>query len=103
MNGVRGKVMKALLLMLAAVLIAPAPARSQGVIDVSRVTCKQLLASDDDMQRLIGSWIAGYFSASRNLSVVDFRTTERNTKVIGNYCRTHKSATVMHALAKNWR
>lgn len=55
------------------------------------------------MQRLISSWMAGYFSASKNLSVVDFRYTERNSKVIGNYCRTHKSETVMNAMVKNWR
>ena len=79
------------------------PARSQGILDLSLITCKQLLDSDADMQRLISSWMAGYFSASKNLSVVDFRYTERNTKVIGSYCRTHKSDTVMNAMVKNWR
>jgi len=78
-------------------------ARSQGIIDLSLLTCRQLLNSDADMQRLISSWMAGYFSASKNFSVVDFRYTERNSKVIGNYCRTHKSETVMNAMVKNWR
>ena len=89
---------------LAIALITPAaPARAQGILDLSLLTCKQLLGADDDMQRLISSWMAGYFSASKNLSVVDFRYTERNTKVIGNYCRTHKSETVMNAMVRNWR
>jgi acid stress chaperone HdeB len=81
--------------------VVATPARSQGVLDLSLLTCKQLLNSDADMQRLLSSWIAGYFSASKNLSVVDFRYTERNTKVIGSYCRTHKSDTVMNAMVKN--
>ena len=96
--------MKSVLIALSMLLtVLAVPARSQGVIDLSLVTCKQLLASDDDMQRLISSWMAGYFSASKNLSVVDFRYTERNSKVIGSYCRAHKSETVMNAMVKNWR
>ena len=96
--------MKPSLFVLAIALVAPAtPARPQGILDLPRLTCRQLLNADDDMQRLISSWLAGYFSASRNLSVVDFRYTERNTKAIGSYCQTHKSETVMNAMMKNWR
>jgi acid stress chaperone HdeB len=96
--------MKFVLITLSILLtVAATPARSQGILDLSLLTCKQLLNADADMQRLISSWMAGYFSASKNLSVVDFRYTERNTKVIGGYCKTHKSETVMNAMAKNWR
>jgi acid stress chaperone HdeB len=80
-----------------------APATAQVTIDLSLVTCKQLLAADPERQTLISSWMAGYFSASKNLNVVDFRYAERNRKVIGNYCKTHKSDTVMNAMQKNWR
>jgi acid stress chaperone HdeB len=91
-------------LVLAIALSVPStPAQSQGILDLSLITCKQLLETDTDMQRLISSWMAGYFSASKNLSVVDFRYTERNTKVVGSYCKTHKSETVMNAMVKNWR
>jgi acid stress chaperone HdeB len=79
------------------------PATAQVTIDLSLITCKQLLATDAERQTLISSWMAGYFSASKNLNVVDVRYVERNGKVIGNYCRTHKSDTVMNAMQKNWR
>jgi acid stress chaperone HdeB len=96
--------MKFVLIALSILLtVVATPARSQGILDLSLLTCKQLLNADADMQRLISSWMAGYFSASKNLSVVDFRYTERNTKVIGSYCKTHKSETVMNAMVKNWR
>ena len=96
--------MKSLLITLSISLtVAATPARSQGIIDLSLLTCRQLLNSDADMQRLISSWMAGYFNASKNLSVVDLRYTERNTKVVGSYCKTHKSETVMNAMVKNWR
>jgi len=80
-----------------------APATAEVTIDLSLITCKQLLAAERERQIFISSWMAGYFSASKNLSVVDFRYAERNRKVIGNYCKTHKSDTVMNAMQKNWR
>ena len=79
------------------------PARAQAVLDLSLVTCRQLLESDAERQALIGSWMSGYFSASKNLDTLDFRYVERNRRVIGNYCKAHKSETVMSAMQKNWR
>jgi acid stress chaperone HdeB len=79
-----------------------APAKAQAVLDLSLITCQQLLASDAERQALIGSWMSGYFSVSKNLDTLDFRYVERNRRVVGNYCKTHKSETVMNAMQKNW-
>jgi acid stress chaperone HdeB len=79
------------------------PAKAQVVLDLSLITCQQLLASDTERQALIGSWMSGYFSASKNLDTLDFRYVDRNRRVVGNYCKTHKSETVMSAMQKNWR
>jgi acid stress chaperone HdeB len=87
---------------LAFALVPTSPARAE-IIDLSLVTCKELLTGDPDRQVLISSWMAGYFSASKNLNVMDFRYTERNRRAIGNYCKTHKTDTVMNAMQKNWR
>ena len=84
-------------------LATAAVARAQVVVDLSLITCKQLLEADREKQTLISSWMSGYFSASKNLSIVDFRYVERNGKVVGNYCKSHKSDTVMNAMQKNWR
>jgi acid stress chaperone HdeB len=80
-----------------------APASAQVVIDLSLITCKQLLESDTERQSLISSWMSGYFSATKNLNELDIRYVKRNAKVVGNYCKTHKSDTVMNAMQKNWR
>jgi acid stress chaperone HdeB len=79
------------------------PAKAQAVLDLSPITCQQLLASDAERQALIGSWMSGYFSATKNLETLDFRYVERNRRVVGNYCKTHKAETVMSAMQKNWR
>jgi acid stress chaperone HdeB len=80
-----------------------APAKAQVVLDLSLITCKQFLASDPERQALIGSWMSGYFSATKNLNILDLRYVERNRKVVGSYCKTHKSDTLMSAMQKNWR
>ena len=50
-----------------------APAGAQVVLDLSLITCKQLLDSDAERQALISSWMSGYFSATKNLNELDFR------------------------------
>ena len=72
-----------------------APVSAQVVID--------LLDWDAERQALISSWMSGYFSATKNLNDLNFRYVNRNAKVVGNYCKTHKSDTVMNAMQKNWR
>ena len=70
-----------------------APVSAQVVID--------LLDSDVERQVLISSWMSGYFSATKNLS--ELRYVKRNATVVANYCKTHKSDTVMNAMQKDWR
>ena len=87
----------------ALLLTSIVPASAQVVIDLSVITCKQLLESDTERQSLISSWMSGYFSATKNLNELDIRYVKRNAKVVGNYCKTHKADTVMNAMQKNWR
>jgi acid stress chaperone HdeB len=102
---IRKTAMKPSIFVVAAIVLSTmtSAAKAQVVVDLSLITCKQLLDSDQERQTLISSWMAGYFSASKNLNVVDFRYVKRNGNVIGKYCKTHKSDTVMNAMQKNWR
>lgn len=102
---IRNTAMKRSMFVVATMMLSAmtSAARAQVVVDLSLITCKQLLESDQERQTLISSWMAGYFSASKNLNVVDFRYVKRNGNVIGKYCKTHKSDTVMSAMQKNWR
>ena len=82
---------------------AAIPAKAQVVIEMSLITCKQYMASDSERQELIASWTSGYFSASKNLSVVDFGYVARNRKVVGAYCKKHPGESLMSAIQKNAR
>jgi acid stress chaperone HdeB len=96
--------MKRIIVAIASVLVCglAVSAKAQAVLDLSLITCQQLLAADAERQALIGSWMSGYFSASKNLDTLDFRYVERNRRVVGNYCKAHKSETVTSAMQKNW-
>jgi acid stress chaperone HdeB len=95
------RVIVAIFTLLPVALAAPAGAQT-GVLDLSLLTCKQLLDTPPEQQVLINSWMGGYFSASRNITTIDVRYVDRNVKVMAKYCKAHKAETVMSALQKNW-
>jgi acid stress chaperone HdeB len=88
--------------MLAAASLAP-PAKAQVIVDMSLITCGQFLSYDPDRKELVASWMSGYFSASKNLNMLDFRYVKRNSQVINAYCRGHKGETLMSAIQKKAR
>ena len=82
---------------------AAIPAKAQVVIDMSLITCKQYIDADPDRKELVASWLSGYFSASKNLNVLDFGYVARNKRVVGNYCKKRPGETLMSAIQKNAR
>jgi acid stress chaperone HdeB len=85
------------------VMAAAIAAKAQVVIEMSQITCKQFMTSDPDRKELVASWMSGYFSASKNLNVLDFRYVERNRKVVETYCKKRPGETLMSAIQKNAR
>ena len=77
------------------------PARSQIILDMSLVTCKQYLESDLERRELIAAWMSGYFNASRNQPRVDFARFTRNKVLVANYCKRHKLETLMSAIQRS--
>jgi hypothetical protein len=76
----------------------PGPPTGQDKIDMAVVTCKQYLTSDADRQAMIGFWMSGYFRASRNQPIFDFRVFADNKGALTNYCKKHGGETVMSAI-----
>jgi acid stress chaperone HdeB len=84
--------------MLAGVYTAPASA--QVVIDMSMITCGEFAQKDPAIKSLIASWMSGYFSASKNLNMLQFDYLKRNKEKVGAYCKKHKDDTLMGAVMK---
>ena len=95
-------------LMLASLLLTAAfalPAKAQVIVDMSLITCQQYFDTPPDRQQLIAWWMRGYFSAAKNLSMIDFRYIDYNTKVVTAYCKKKQNRyeTLMSAIQKNAR
>lgn len=82
---------------------AAAPAKAQVMIEMSQITCKQFSEYDADTQNFIASWMRGYFSASKNLDVVEMRYVKRNTTKVAAYCKKRPKETLFSAIEKNAR
>jgi acid stress chaperone HdeB len=80
-------------------------AKAQTIVDMSLITCQQYFDSPPTQQQLIAWWMRGYFSAAKNLSVIDYRYVEYNTKVVSAYCKKkqNRNETLMSAIQKNAR
>jgi len=94
---------KAVLVASVLVVGAAIPAKAQVVIDMSLITCKEFMNADPERQELVASWMSGYFSASKNINVLDFGYVARNKKVVGNYCKKRPGETLMSAIQRNAR
>jgi acid stress chaperone HdeB len=81
------------------------PAKAQVIVDMSLITCQQMLDAPPERQQLIAWWMRGYFSAAKNLSMIDFRYVDYNTKVVTSYCKKkqNRGETLMSAIQKNAR
>ena len=77
-----------------------APASAQVVIDMSLITCQDFATRPPEIQGMITSWMSGYFSASKNLNMLQFDYMERNKKKVGDYCKKHKDDTLMSVISK---
>jgi acid stress chaperone HdeB len=100
--------MRPRIILLASVLLATTlalPARAQTILDMSLITCQQYFDSSPEQQKLIAWWMRGYFSAAKNLSVIDFRYVDYNTKIVTAYCKKKQNRyeTLMSAIQQNAR
>lgn len=79
------------------------PAKAQVTLDMSLITCQQFSDMEPERQALVGNWMRGYFSATKNLSTVDMRYVKRNKAKVSSYCKSHKKVTLMKAIEKTAR
>jgi len=82
------------------------PASAQVVIDMSLITCKQMLEMEKenpDKAVLVTWWMGGYFSATKNLTTIDLRYAKRNIEKVNAYCKKMPKDTLMDAIEKNYR
>jgi len=93
--------MKFVRVMLCSAAIALATAggvAAQGVVDMSRVTCEQMLrATPNSIDAAI--WFSGYYNGRRNNTVLDLGNFRNNAEIIVEECRTNPNRTLMQTVS----
>ena len=80
-------------------LCAIGPAFAQGVIDMSKVTCRQVLkASPDAVKSAI--WIAGYYGGLHRNSKVSVADLTQNAELVIAACRSNPDHSLMRTINK---
>jgi hypothetical protein len=77
------------------------PAHAQVRVDMNRITCRDFLSYDFEKRNFVGYWMSGYYSASRNNDLLDFRHLQRNAQRVLAYCKKHKAAPLPKAIKIN--
>jgi acid stress chaperone HdeB len=80
-----------------ALLSAPA-AQAQVTIDISKITCEQLLLWKVTDPEKIAYWLSGYYNGKRDNTLLDTSTFEQNVNKVKDYCRSNYNTTVMQAV-----
>ena len=76
---------KLLVLLAAAALLSPLPARAQQ-LDLSTITCKEFIGSSKENIGLILMWMEGYYNDSDAKPIVDFDKMQKDGAKLGEYC-----------------
>jgi len=74
------------------------PATAQVNLDMNQITCGDWLGYDLTSREFVGYWMSGYYSATRNDNVLDFRRLKQNAEKVAAYCKKHKSEPLPKAI-----
>ena len=83
--------------LLAVFLALPAAVQAADEYDVAKISCKEFLASGDEMGMLL-VWIDGYMSAKSDNTVMSSEWMEKLGSHLGSYCKKNSSHTIMQAI-----
>jgi hypothetical protein len=73
--------------------------QAQSTIDVSKITCEQLVMEQLDWtQREVVFWLNGYYNGKRNNTIVEPEAVKKNEEKVNQYCYGHRDTTVMDAI-----
>ena len=88
--------MKLVYVVLAAALLAPAPARAQ-VIDMSTVTCADFTSRPPEQMANIMFWLEGYYTEDDDPTTIDFAEFKSTLEKLLTYCKDNPTVGVLTA------
>ncbi len=76
---------------------SPALAEDKLVVDMGKLTCRELIKADFQDFAGLTMWLSGYYNASVRNTTIDLYQFARAAKSVKEYCQASPQATVMSA------
>jgi HdeA/HdeB family len=93
--------MKKLLFALAvAGALAPSLSQAQVKIDMTKITCGEVLAMSPDLQSDYAAWMSGWFAQKSGRTFIDLGLFHKNYDSVMSWCASNKSESVMAGLQR---
>lgn len=80
--------------------LAPSLAQAQVNIDVSKITCGEVLAMSADDQADFAAFMSGFFAQRAGRTYVDMTLFQKNVSSVLDWCASNKNETVMAGLER---
>jgi acid stress chaperone HdeB len=72
--------------------------QAQVTVDVSKITCDQLLMEKPVPAKYVVLWLSGYYNGKRNNTIIEPEAMDQNEQKVDFYCNFHRDTTVMDAV-----
>jgi hypothetical protein len=96
-----GEPMKKLIVALAmAGAIIPSLSQAQVKIDVTKITCGEVLAMPEDDKADLAAFLSGYFAQKSGRTFIDTVLFQKNTASVLDWCGANKSEAVFAGLQR---
>jgi hypothetical protein len=91
---------RALVIGVALLAAASAPASAQIKLDMNKITCGDWLGYGPEDRDFVRFFMSGYYNAAANSNVLDYNRLEKNSAKVIAYCKRRKSDTLPTAIKK---
>jgi acid stress chaperone HdeB len=91
---------RALVIGVALLAAASAPASAQIKLDMNKITCGDWLGYSPEDRDFVRFFMSGYYNAAANSNVLDYNRLEKNSAKVMAYCKRRKSDTLPTAIKK---
>jgi HdeA/HdeB family len=72
--------------------------QAQVTVDVSKITCEQLVMEKPVPAKYVVLWLSGYYNGKRNNTIIEPEAMDKNEEKVDFYCNLHRETTVMDAV-----
>lgn len=81
-------------------MLAPAAVQAQVKIDMTKITCGELLALPPEDQADFGAFMSGWFAQKSGRTFIDLVLFQKNAASVTEWCAANKSESVMAGLQR---